>query len=434
MARGWETGMVLRMSDGKKQVMVLGGGFAGLYTAMHLEKEAGADVEIVLMSRENYFLVTPLLFEAGSGMLDPRHVVSPIRKLIKRARFVEAEVESVDVEKRVVQATQGKRQLNMSYDQLVVALGGVTNVGIIPGAEKAMTFKTLSDAIALRNHVIDLFERADVELDEKTQREMMTFVIVGAGLVGVELMGELEPFVRTVKQAYPRVKAEWLRFVLIEGGPKILPELEVELGAYAAKVLEKRGVEVKVGMRVEKMEEETVYLPTGEVLKSQTIIVATGVVPNPLVAGMNVLKDKRGRMEVEGTMRSKSHQEIWSIGDCANIPGPDGKPYPALAQHALREAKVLAKNVAGAMRGEEPRAFVYRTLGTLAALGHYNGVGRVWKFRVKGIVAWWVWRTYYLMQMPRWERRVRLVMDWTIALFFRYDVVKLDLGEVESRL
>jgi NADH dehydrogenase len=157
-------------------------------------------------------------------------------------------------------------------------------------------------------------------------------------------------------------------------------------------------------------------------------VVATGVVPNPLLAGMDVQKDRRGRVEVGGTMRSVQRPEVWALGDCAAIPGPDGRPYPPLAQHALREARVLAKNIAAVLRGREPEAFVYRSLGTLAALGHYNGVGMVMRFRVKGFLAWWVWRSYYLMQMPRWERRVRLVLDWTLALFFKYDVVKLDLG------
>jgi NADH dehydrogenase len=250
--------------------------------------------------------------------------------------------------------------------------------------------------------------------------------------VGVVLWGELQHFVKHVQESYKHVGEDRMRFVLMEGGGKILPELEEDLGAYAAKVLKKRGVEILTGMRSERMEEGKVILPSGEEIKAGTIVVATGVLPNPLLEKLDVMKDKKGRIEVEGTMRSKHRKEVWGIGDCANIPGPDGKPYPALAQHALREARLLAKNIAAVRRGEEPKAFMYRSLGTLAALGGYSGVGKVWKFKVKGLLAWWVWRTYYLMQMPRWERRVRLVVDWTIALFFKYDVVKLDLGEMRE--
>ena len=197
---------------------------------------------------------------------------------------------------------------------------------------------------------------------------------------------------------------------------------------YAAGVLKRRGMEIRVDTKVARMEEDRLWLPSGEEIRSRTIVVATGVVPNPLIERLDVRKDSRGRMEVEATMRAKGRPEVWGIGDCASIPGPDGRPYPPLAQHAWREARQLAKNIAAVIGGGEPEPFVYQTLGTLAALGHYNGVGKVMRFRVKGILAWWVWRTYYMMQMPRWERRIRLVFDWTIALFFKYDVVKLDLA------
>jgi NADH dehydrogenase len=419
-------------TDGRQRIVILGAGFAGLYTALNLEKEFKHDpgVEVTLVSRDNYFLVTPLLFEAGSGILDPRHVVSPIRKLLHTARFVEGDVEGVDFQRKVVTARQGPDtpQVEIPYDQVVLALGGVTNTRLIPGSEKGMTFKTLGDAIAMRNHVIDLFERADIETDPALQREMLTFVVIGGGLVGVELMAELQQFVRHVCESYPRVPVDRLRFILLEAMPKILPELEEGLAAYAAEVLTRRGVEIRTDTKVARMEAHWLELPSGEVIRSRTIVVATGVVPNPLLQQLDIEKDKRGRIEVGPTMRAKDRPEVWAAGDCASIPGPDGKPYPPLAQHALREARTLAKNIAAVTRGQEPTAFVYRTLGTLAALGHYSGVGKVMRVRVKGFLAWWVWRSYYLMQMPRWERRLRLVLDWTLGMFFKYDVVKLDLG------
>jgi NADH:ubiquinone reductase (H+-translocating) len=420
--------------DAKTRVVVLGGGFAGLYTALNLEKQCKRDrgLEITLVSRENYFLVTPLLFEAGSGVLDPRHVVSPIRKLLDRARFVEGDIEGVDFERRVVTARQGPttRVTEIPYDQLVIALGGVTNTRLIPGSEKGWTFKTLADAIALRNHVIDLFERADIETDPTVQADLLSFVVIGGGLVGVELMAELQQFVRYVCESYPRVPAQRLKFTLLEAMPKILPELEEDLAAYASQVLTRRGVDVRVNTKVARIEEGRLFLPGGageEEIRSRTIVVATGVIANPLLAKFDIRKDQRGRLDVDNTMRSKHRAEVWGIGDCASIPGPDGRPYPPLAQHALREAKMLAKNIAAVIHGGQPKPFVYSSLGTLAALGHYNGVGKVFKFKVKGILAWWVWRSYYMMQMPRWERRIRLIFDWTIALFFKYDVVKLEL-------
>jgi NADH dehydrogenase len=421
--------------NGTKRVVILGGGFAGLYTALNLERRCkrSRDVEITLISRENYFLVTPLLFEAGSGVLDPRHVVSPIRKLLTAARFVEGDVEGVDFDRRVVTARQSPdaRPTEIPYDQLVIALGGVTNTRIIPGSEHAMTFKTLADAIALRNHVIDLFERADIETDPALQRELLTFVVVGGGLVGVELMAELQQFVRHVCESYPRVPGDRLKFVLLEAMPKILPELEADLAEYAAGVLQRRGIEVRVDTKVARIEPGRLVLPAAgggeEEVRSRTIVAATGVTANPLLATFDIQKDPRGRVDVHATMQSKQRPEVWGAGDCAGIPDPQGKPYPPLAQHALREARVLARNIAAVARGREPEAFVYRSLGTLAALGHYNGVGKVFRFKVKGILAWWVWRSYYLMQMPRWERRIRLMLDWTIAVFFKYDVVKLEL-------
>lgn len=418
--------------NGKKRVVILGGGFAGLYTAMDLEKSCRRDrsVEITLVSRENYLLVTPLLFEAASGVLDPRHVVSPIRKILTHARFVEGDVEAVDFGRRVVSARQAPdtAPFEIPYDQLVLALGGVTNTKLIPGSELGMTFKTLADAIALRNHVIDLFERADVETSEAEQQKLMTFVVIGGGLVGVELMAELEQFVRHVRESYPRVPESRPRFILIEALPNILPELESDLATYAAGVLKRRGVDVRIDTKVARMDSDHLLLPDGQVIRSKTIIVATGVVPNPLLATLDIQKDQRGRIEVAPTMRSVQRPEVWAIGDCAAIPSSDGKPYPPLAQHALREARTLARNIAATLRGDQPKDFVYRSLGTLAALGHYNGVGKVMRLRIKGFIAWWVWRSYYLFQMPRWDRRLRLILDWTLALFFKYDVVKLDLG------
>jgi NADH dehydrogenase len=414
------------------RIVILGGGFGGVYTAMHLERRLrdGNDVEITLVSRDNFFLITPLLFEAGSGVLDPRHAVTPIRKMLDRAQFDEAEVERVDFERNVVIVRHGPHTdtTEVPFDQLVFALGGVTNTHLVPGSEHARPFKTLAQAIDLRNHIIDRFEEADLPQDFLARRKLMTFVIVGAGLVGVELMGELTGFVRSIAASYRNARQQLPQFHLIEGGPRILPEMDQSLGDYAHQVLERRGVKIHANAPAEKVEPGRITLKDGTVIEAETIVLAVGVSPNSLLADLPLEKDRMGRIAVHATMRSKSHPNVWALGDCASIPDPSGKPYPQLAQHALREAKVLAHNIVSVVLGEgKPlKPFVYETLGTLAALGHFNGVGRVMRVKLRGFAAWWVWRTYYLMQMPRFERKLRIVLDWTIALFFPYDIVKLD--------
>jgi NADH:ubiquinone reductase (H+-translocating) len=431
------------------RVLILGGGFGGVYTARTLERlirktrrDAARPIEVTLVSRDNYFLMTPLLFEAGSGVLEPRHAVNPIRPLFKTTRFVEGEVERVDFDRRVVVARHepGFPSFDMPFDHLVLALGGVTNRAIIPGSDLALPFKTLGDGIFLRNHVIDLFERAEIEPNESARRHLLTFVVIGAGLVGVELMGEMTEFIPTIKRSYPRVKLEDISYHLIEAGPKVLPEMERDLADHATDALRRRGVNIRASMPVQRIEQDVVILPKDERIHAATIILAAGVAANPLLKDMPLEKGKGGRVVVDASMAVKGHPGVWAIGDCAAIPDPQGKPYPMLAQHAMREAKVLARNIVASVRAADGGApaklepFVYESLGTLAALGHYDGVGRVMKFKIRGFLAWWVWRSYYLMQMPRFERRLRIVLDWTVALLFKNDVAKLDLFGSEHPL
>ena len=426
----------MNASGSVHRVVIVGGGFGGVYTATNLaslwRKRAMRDrIEITLVSRDNYFLMTPFLFEAGSGVLDPRHAVSPIRRMLDApGRFVEADLESIDFERRVVTARHAPGDggaYELPYDQLVLALGGVTNRKIIPGSEHAMTFKTLGDAIFLRNHVIDAFEWADAEEDEAERRKLLTFCIIGGGLVGVELMGELTAFVKHIRESYPRAGRTPVTFHLVEHGPQILAEMERDLADYAARVLQRRGVQVHVSTDARRIDPERVHLSNGTAVEAYTIVLSAGVAPHPLLDSFPLEKDRKGRIAVDGTMRTKSRPEVWAIGDCASIPDATGKPYPQLAQHALREARVLASNITAAVRGGPLKPFAYESLGTLASLGDYNGVGRVMKLKLRGFPAWWVWRSYYLMQMPRFERKLRIVIDWTVALFFKNDIVKLDL-------
>jgi NADH:ubiquinone reductase (H+-translocating) len=417
------------------RIVILGAGFGGVYTALHLQRLFRKDpgVYITLVDRDNYFLMTPLLFEAGSGVLEPRHAVTPIRTLLKKAQFVEADVERIDLEAKVVHArhSPANRVYALQYDHLVLALGGVTNTKLIPGSEHAFTFKTLSDAIFLRNHIIDLFEQAEVETDAARKRRLLTFVMIGAGLVGIELAGELTEFTANLTRTYKHIDKSELEFHLLEAGPKVMPEMERDLADYAAEVLKRRGVRIMTSTPAKRIEPGKVHLPEGkgDAIESHTILLVAGVSPSPLLADLGLEKDKKGRVIVESSMRCKARPEIWALGDCAHIPDPSGNPYPSLAQHALREARVLARNIQTATRspGAPLQPFDYKTLGMLASLGHYKGVGRVLKVKIRGFVAWWVWRTYYLMQMPRWSRRFRIMLDWTVALLFRNDVAKLDL-------
>jgi NADH:ubiquinone reductase (H+-translocating) len=423
-------------TDGKKRIVILGGGFGGVYTARHLEDLLGGrdDVEVVLISRHNYFLMTPLLFEAGSGVLEPRHTVSPIRKLYRRnVRFVQGELERVDFERKTIYAQPpgDVGTYELEYDHLVIAVGGITNTSIIPGADRAMTFKVLADAIFLRNHAIELFERADVEPDPDRKRKFLTFVIAGGGLVGMELMGELTEFLKNLARSYPRIDPRDLRFELLEGGPQIMREMDRDLADYAVKVYEQRGVHFRTNCAVKRIEQaqgyHIVHLPSGETIEASTVIVAVGVKVNPLIDTFPLQKDRKGRVQTDATMLCKGRTDVWALGDCANIPDPQGNPYPQLAQHALRQARVLAGNILSSIAGRPLKPFVYETLGTLAALGHYNGIGKVKWLKLRGFAAWWVWRSYYLLQMPRWNRRIRIIIDWTIALLFKNDIVELDL-------
>src|SRR5947209_11345364 len=420
----------------KTRIVILGGGFGGVTTARRLEKlcKRRRDVEIVLVSRDNFVLMTPLLFEVCSGALDARHCSLPIRAFLRTTRFVEAAVQGVDLERRVVHLSSGGEPDELAYDQIVFALGGMTNRRMIPGSEHAFTFKTLADALLLRNHIIERFERADVETDPARKRRQLTFVVIGGGLVGVELFGELTAFADGIAPLYKHVNRDEVRFILLEGGGRIMPEIDPKLAAYGTEVLRKRrGADIRTGMFVKAIESDKVRLPN-ETIEAETIVLAAGIVPSPVVAELPVEKGKRGHIVVDGTMRCPSHPEVWALGDCASVPAPDGKPYPSLAQHALREAKVLARNIAGVLDGRPPQSFVYDTLGMMGSLGHGKAFGQLLKVRVRGILAWVVRRTYYLLQMPGWGRRLHIMIDWTFALLFRPDIVKISLDSEAALL
>lgn len=417
------------------RIVVLGGGFGGVSTARHLERllRNQTDLQITLVSRENFFVLTPLLFEACSGRLELRHCAQPIRATLGRTRFVEANVDRVDVDRRIVEASAESGHYELPYDHLIVALGASTNEQLIPGSSNALTFKTMADALVLRNHVIEQLERADAAPDVAKRQGCLNIVVIGGGLVGVELLGELTAFADDVLRFYPRIHRDEIRFWLFEAGPRILPEIDASLAAVATRVLEARGAHLRVATPVRSIEAGRVRL-ANETIDAGTIVLAAGIVPSVVAGAIPVLHDRRGRIAVDATMRSRSHPEVWALGDCAAIPAPDGRPYPALAQHTVREARQLARNIRRIIDGRAPAPFIFEPLGSLASLGHTRAVARVLGVRLTGFAAWWFRRTYYLFQMPRWDRRLRIILDWTVALFFRPDITKVELRVEREQL
>jgi NADH dehydrogenase len=273
-----------------------------------------------------------------------------------------------------------------------------------------------------------------VEPDAERKRRQLTFVVIGGGLVGVELFGELTAFVDGIKPYYKHVNRDEVRLVLLQAGERLMPEIDPRLAEYGTRVLKgRRGADIRTHAHAQAIEPGKIHL-SDETIEADTIILAAGIVPSPVVAGLPVEKDRRGHIVVDGTMRCPSRPEVWALGDCATIPAPDGKPYPNLAQHALREAKVLAKNICAVLDGKPPRPFVYNTLGMMGSLGHGKAFGQLLKMRVRGVIAWFVRRTYYLLQMPGWRRRLRIMIDWTFALLFRPDLVKISLDSETALL
>src|SRR3954466_15635362 len=411
------------------RIIVLGGGFAGVAATRHIERvlRRHPDAEITLVSRQNFFVLTPLLFEACSGRLELRHCAQPIRAALRRARFVEATVEEADVDRQIVRAAAADgAPYELPYDHLVVALGASTNEQLIPGSSNAFTFKTMADALVLRNHLIEQLERADSASEPATRRGCLTVIVIGGGLVGIELLGELSAFTDDVLRFYPRLRRDEIRFLLFEAGPRILPEIDPALAVAAARVLQQRGADIRVATPVRAIEPGRVRV-ANEIIDATTIVLAAGIVPSVVAAAIPVVHDQRGRIVVDNTMRSRSHTNVWALGDCAAIPGPDGRPYPALAQHTVREARHLARNIQAAIEQRVPTPFIFQPLGTMASLGHTRALARVFGVRLTGFLAWWIRRARHFFPSARWDRRLRIVLDWRVAVFLRPDVTKVEL-------
>lgn len=412
----------------RRRVVILGGGFAGVSTAQRLEKLLlhEPEVEVALVSSSNYLLFTPMLAEVASSALEAQHISVPVRASCPHTRFHRAAVTSIDLEAREVRirGSSAATAQAISFDHLVLAVGSVPSFFGLPGMEaNSFTLKTLQDATDLRNHVIGLLEEADAETDAQARRHQLTFVVVGGGFAGTEMIAELFDLVHSVRRYYPNVSAHELRFVLVHAREQILPEIGGELAAYALRELRARGIEFLLGTRVSGATPDALLLGDGGRIPTRTLVWTAGNQPNPLLRTLPFERNRAGAVVVESTLQVKGHRNIWAVGDCAEIPSPGGAPYPPTAQHALREGRRVAENVAGALRGQVPRPFRFRTIGVLVALGHRSAVAEIHGRRFSGIAAWLLWRGVYLGKLPGLEKKLRVLLDWTLDLIFPRDIV-----------
>jgi NADH dehydrogenase len=406
--------------------LVIGGGFAGAYVARLLGRRGAT-----IVSPENFMLYTPILPEAASGTLEPRHVVVPIRQMCRRAELLLGRATGVDTAARRVTVEVPEGTFTVRYERLVVAAGAVSRTLPIPGlAEHGLGFKGLADAIYLRNHVLTQLERAvgRVDLNEPVAANL-TYVFVGAGYAGVEALAELSDMVRDALRYYPTLRGLTQRWVLVDAAPKILPEIPRRLGEYAARLLDRRGVDIRVNTTLESVEEHAATLSDGERIPTNTLVWTAGVRPAPALGHWGLPLDERGRIKVDETLRVEGFSDVWSLGDCARVPNQatPGEFDPPTCQHALRQARRLVKNLTG-----EPRPYRYRMLGQVATLGRHKGIADVFGFPFRGFLGWWITRTYHLYQLPLVSRKIRVVVDWTVGLFFPRDIAELGkLGHPE---
>ena len=417
----------------KSRIVILGGGFAGVATAERLERKFGPDpsVEFTLISDTNALLFTPMLAEVATSSLEPTHISSPLRTSLRRTNVVRRRADGIDVERRRVllepdSGSAGNAAEEVPYDHLVLALGAVSNyLGMDNLQENALDFKTLPDAIRIRNHAIDAFERADREPNPEIRRPLLTFVVAGGGFAGAELAGGLNDFVRGMLAYYPNIPPEELRIIVIHSRGRILPELSETLADYALEHMKERGVTFELNTRVADAQRGVVVLDSGEEIRTETLVWTAGTTPNPLLQDLPVEHDRRGAVPVDENLAVPGYAGLWAAGDCAAVTdAKTGEPCPPTAQFALREAHTLAHNVHASVRGRSPKAFHFSGLGTLCVVGHHTACAEIKGMRFSGLLAWMMWRAVYLSKLPGLERKVRVFVDWNIELFFPRDIVQ----------
>jgi len=422
-------------------VLIIGGGFGGATVAHHLQdllasRGRPGGPRVLLVAPENFLLFAPLLPEAASGTIEPRHAVIPLREMLRRTQLLVGEVTSVDIEARTAVARDlTGTQHDISWGQLVLSPGSVPSVIAVPGlAENAVGFKTLPDAIWLRNRVLRQLETADATADPARRRELLTFTFVGGGYAGVEALAEMESLVSDALHTYPGLSRHDLRWVLVEARDSLLPGLSPRLARYCEENLRSRGVEVLVETWLESCVDKLVVLSGHGVQPyvSETIVWATGQRPAPLVSALGLTCDEAGRLVVDDEVRAIGRPDVFALGDAAAVPDPDGGICPGTAQHAVRQAKVCAQNVAAALGVGEPTTFRYRNRGLAVTLGRNQGAAQVFRFTFTGLIAWLMGRSYHLLMTPGLARKVRVVADWTTSMIFPRDLSQL--GAVGRRL
>lgn len=411
-----------------ERILIVGGGFIGMYAARRLEHLTREGHRITLVNPENFMQYQPFLPEVASGTIDPRAVVVPLRQALRRTRLVIGEVQRIDHDARLASVSFPDGTVHREpYDILVLGTGSRSRTLPIPGlAERGIGFKTVAEAISLRNRVLSNLDTASETPDEDLRRSLLTFVFVGGGYAGVEALAELEDLVRGVLELYPMLRPADLRWVLVEAADRILPELGEDLADYARDRLEERGIEVRLRTRLESALDGWIALSDGERFRADVLVWTAGVKPSPLARRSGLPTDEAGRVLVDEELRVAGVPDAWAGGDVAAVPDRvTGGIAPPSAQYALRQARRLAGNLEASLQGRPGRPFTWRNLGGLCALGRYRGVAKVMGIKLRGFPAWFLHRTYHLAQMPTAGRKVRIMLDWTVALFFRRDVSQL---------
>ncbi|HEY7281507.1 MAG TPA: NAD(P)/FAD-dependent oxidoreductase [Actinomycetota bacterium] len=411
------------------RVLVVGGGYAGMLLGRRLQRRSRRrGIELTLVNPENFMQYQPFLPEAAAGNIEPRHVVVPLRQVLKKTRFVAGDVVRLDHDAKTahVRHVDGS-EATIPYDVVVVTAGSHSRILPVPGlAEHGVGFKTLTEAIYLRNRVLSCLEVAAESTDPERRRRALTFVFVGGGYAGVEAMAELEDMARSAMRFYPMLRPEDMRWAMVEAAPRILTEIGERLSEYATRRLRKRGIAVYVDTRLESAEDGVIRLSNGEVFPADTLVWTTGVKAESLAARSGLPVDGAGRLPTDEFLRVQGVDGVWACGDCAAVPDVRrGGINPPTAQHALFQSRRLAKNLVRVLKGGAPKPFRHRNLGQIASLGLYRGVANPLGIRVRGFPAWFLHRTYHLLRMPTTSRKVRIVFDWTVGLFFPRDIVQL---------
>jgi NADH:ubiquinone reductase (H+-translocating) len=417
-------------------VVIAGGGFGGAMAARELERiMPRQSARLTLVNDVNFMLYTPFLPEAAAGTLEPRHVVTPLREILDRTYLRLGSVCGHDPQARTVELRTREGEVDrIPYDQLLLALGSVSRVLPVPGlSEHAVGFKSLADAIWLRNHVVETLEAANASEDPARRDELLTYVFVGGGYAGLEALAELQDFAADAMESYPRARLHGMRWVLVEASDRVLPEIDAGLAAYALRELRGRGIDIRLGTTLEEVTATQARLSGGETLPTRTVVWTAGVAPHPSLRRLSLPLDEHGRVPVDDHLRVRGSDSIWAVGDCAAAPDPRGGLCPPTAQHAVRQGPVAARNIAAELGVGEARPFAYRGSAAFVNLGRYKAVGRVGGLTFRGFPAWWMARTYHMSQIPGAARKARAVIDWTASLPFRRDLAEVgSIGHPEA--